>query len=433
MRRMVRRALVALAVVGLLVGVAMGAAWIVFRLYGPDLVRGQLESALATALGRSARVDAVSFRPWAAGLRVSGVTVASGARPEDGTFLRLDHADVGVRLESLWRRRLVVAVTLASLDVATTAGGGATDLTAAALPSTVTLGSVEIRVGLIRLVNGRVRHRDPEAGWAVEARGIDADGRPEPDALALSARAESLLIEAPGVQERLERLRSEGTIRPGQIRLQAGRFRWEGHEIRLAGELRQPHGALAVRATARGEIGVAALAKRAGVTGPLGGLAGVDAALEGPVAAPRLEARVTVPDLSAGRLRARDVRLAGTFIDGTLRVPDIQGDLFGGRVRGAPTIGPEATGGARPGALALSGRPLPGVLPPAGPGTVRADARLAGGAIELGPATARWADARLDVTGRVEGGQRLALRAELDADLGVLGRAAVPGGVGGRV
>src|SRR5262245_23648422 len=361
MRRMVRRALVALAVVGLLVGVAMGAAWIVFRLYGPDLVRGQLESALATALGRSARVDAVSFRPWAAGLRVSGVTVASGARPEDGTFLRLDHADVGVRLESLWRRRLVVAVTLASLDVATTAGGGATDLTAAALPSTVTLGSVEIRVGLIRLVNGRVRHRDPEAGWAVEARGIDADGRPAPDALALSARAESLLIEAPGVQERLERLRAEGVLRPGRLRLETGRFWWEGHEVRLDGEVHQPGAAgLEVRVTARGEVSLAAVAKRAGVTVPLGGLAGVDARLEGPVAAPHVEARVTVPDLAAGPLRARDVRLAATFIDGTLRVPDIQGDLFGGRVRGALTVSPKAAGGARRVALMLSDLPLPG-------------------------------------------------------------------------
>ncbi len=73
------------------------------------------------------------------------------------------------------------------------------------------------------------------------------------------------------------------------------------------------------------------------------------------------------------------------------------------------------------------------MLAPLGPGTVRAEARVTGGAIELGPATARWADARLDVTGRVEAGQRLALRADLDADLGALGRAAVPGGVAGRV
>src|SRR5262249_5262524 len=203
---------------------------------------------------------------------------------------------------------------------------GAGDLAALALPTTFALGSVEVRVGAVRLVNGRVRHRDAGAGWAVEAHGIDADGRPEPDALVLSARAESLVIEAPGVRERLERLRADGEIRPGQVRLQAGRFRWEGHELRLAGELRQPHAVLEVRATARGEVALATLAKRAGVTGALGGLAGVDASLEGPVAAPRLAARVTVPDLAAGPLRARDVSLAGTFIDGTLRVPDIQGN-----------------------------------------------------------------------------------------------------------
>ena len=43
--------------------------------------------------------------------------------------------------------------------------------------------------------------------------------------------------------------------------------------------------------------------------------------------------------------------------------------------------------------------------------------------IELGPATARWAAARLDVAGRVEPGVPLGLRADLDADLGPLGRA----------
>src|SRR5262249_49651465 len=171
MARLIRRGLVALAVAGLLVGVAVGAAWTIFRLYGPDLVRAQLERALADALARPARVDAVSFRPWAAGLRVSGVTVASDAAPADGPLLRLDHADVGIGLESLGRRRLVVAVTLVGLDLATTAGGGGGGLAALAVPSTFALGSVEVRVGVIRLMNGRVRYRDPGAGWGVEARG----------------------------------------------------------------------------------------------------------------------------------------------------------------------------------------------------------------------------------------------------------------------
>src|SRR5262249_26631132 len=160
MPRMIRRALVALAVAGLLVGVAVGAAGIIFRLYGPDLARAQLGGALATALGRPVRVEAGSFHPWAAGLPASGLTLPSGPGPQDGTFLRRDHADVGVRLESLWRRRLVVAVTLADLDVATTAGGGAVDLAALAFPSTFALGSVEVRVGVIRLVRGHVHHRD---------------------------------------------------------------------------------------------------------------------------------------------------------------------------------------------------------------------------------------------------------------------------------
>src|SRR5262245_66112346 len=97
MPRLIRRALVVLAVAGLLVGLAVGAAWTIFRLYGPDLVRAQLERALAAGFARPAHVDAVSFRPWAAGLRVSGVTVTSGAAPADGPLLRLAHADAGLR------------------------------------------------------------------------------------------------------------------------------------------------------------------------------------------------------------------------------------------------------------------------------------------------------------------------------------------------
>ena len=102
----------------------MATAWVLFRLRGPELIRAELEGALVTALGRPARVDAVTFRPWPVALRVSGVAIASGASWEQGTLLRLDHGDVSVRLESLWHRRLVIGVTLTGIEVTATAAGG---------------------------------------------------------------------------------------------------------------------------------------------------------------------------------------------------------------------------------------------------------------------------------------------------------------------
>ena len=149
MRDWMRRGRVLLVVVALLLGAAAGAAWVLFHLYGPDRIRTELEHALSTASGRPARVEAVTFRPWLGTLRVSGVRVANDGPAAGGAILSLDHADIGIRLESLWRRQLVLTVTLAGLDVTTSAtgGGGEAGLVGLALPSTFSLGSVEVRIG----------------------------------------------------------------------------------------------------------------------------------------------------------------------------------------------------------------------------------------------------------------------------------------------
>ncbi len=405
-------------------------AWILFRLRGPELIRAELEGALVTALGRPARVDAVSFRPWPVALRVSGVAVASSASWEQGTLLRLDHGDVSVRIESLWRRRLVIGVTLTGVDVAATAAGGG-GLAIPILPDTVAIGPVTVRLAVVQIRQGHILYRDPDAPWTVEVSGLDADGRPQPDALALSAAAESLRFESPAVRERVERIRVEGTIRAGEVTARSVRFRWEGHEAELSGQLRPAPAGLTVVGTVRGEASLVPIASHAGMTWPLIGIARFDATLEGPIAAPRVEGRITVPELVAGSFRARGVHLEGSFGDGTLHLRDIRGDLPGGPVRGAFTLSPGGGAGTRRAHLALDGLRLPGVLASLGPANVQADGRLEGGGIELGPVTARWAAARLDVGGRVEPGGRLGLRADLDADLGPLARALGATGVAG--
>src|SRR5262249_40169794 len=156
-------------------------------------------------------------------------------------LVSLAHADVRIRLESLWRRRLVLSVTLTGLDVTTSStGGGGAGLVAFSLPSTFSLGPVEARVGLVRVTGGHLRHRDPGSKWGYEVSGIEGETWPAPPALAVSARAESLRIESPTGEERFEQLRVEGSVGPGEIRLESSRLRWQGHEIRLSGRLSQP-------------------------------------------------------------------------------------------------------------------------------------------------------------------------------------------------
>ncbi|HEY1333166.1 MAG TPA: hypothetical protein VGF31_02845, partial [Myxococcaceae bacterium] len=336
--------------------------------------------------------------------------------------------------ESLWRRQIVLTVTLTGLDATTSAAGGGGDgLAALSVPSTFALGSMEIRVGLIRLDRGHLLYRDPTGGWALEVRGIEAEGRPEPPALRLAARAESLRLEAPAGEERVEQLRVEGTVQPGEIRLEPSRLNWRGHEIRLSGRLTQPAGSAELHATLQGELPLAAVGRRAGLSTGLSGLAMVDAVLDGPFDAPRVEARVTVPELAAGPVQARNVRLEGRFADATLRVSNLRADLPTGTVTGALTISPETAPGAHRAELTLDGLHLPQRLAALGPGAVRASARLIGRRIELGPTTARWADVRLDLAGRIEPDRPLALHADLDGDLGRLGRAMGSSGIEGRL
>jgi hypothetical protein len=422
-RRLVRWSLVGLAGLALLFGACVATAWVLFRLRGPELIRAELEGALVTALGRPARVGAVTFRPWPVALRVSEIAIASGASWEQGTLLRLDHGDVVVRLESLWHRRLVIGVTLTGIEMTATAAGTGGGLTIPIPPDTVAIGPVTARLAVVKIRQGRILYRDPDAPWAVEISGLDIDGGPRPDALTISAAAESLRVESPAAREQIERVRAEGTIRAGEVTVRSVRFQWEGHEAELSGQLRRTPAGLAVLGTVRGEASLGPVASRAGMTWPLTGVAKFDATLEGPIAAPRVEGRITVPEIAAGSFHARGVHLEGSFGDGTLHLRDIRGDLPSGPVRGAFTLSPDRGAGGRRAHLALDGLRLPAALASLGPGNVQAEGRLDGSGIELGPVTARWTAARLDVTGRVEPGGRLGLRANLDADLGPLARA----------
>jgi len=168
-RRLLRWSLVGLAALVLLLGACVATAWVLFRLRGPELIRAELEGALVTALGRPARVGAVTFRPWPVALRVSEIAIASGASWEQGTLLRLDHGDVTVRLESLWHRRLVIGVTLTGIEMTATAAGGGdgnpltyADLVPASDPAPRPCDQTSVRIrGDVRVDDRRIRARRP--------------------------------------------------------------------------------------------------------------------------------------------------------------------------------------------------------------------------------------------------------------------------------
>ena len=413
---------VGLAGLALLFGACV-AAWVLFRLAGPSDPR--------QAPGRWSRrwgarpASSRDLRPPVA-LRIWGRGRERRVREQHPP--RLDHGDISVQLESLWRRRLVLGVTLAGIEVTATAAGG-DGLAIPIPPDTIVIGPVTARLAVVRVRQGRIVYRDPDAPWTVEIRGLDADGRPQADALALSTAAEPH-AEVARAARHVGGSRRRHDPR-GEVAVQRVRFRWEGHEAELSGQLRATPEGLAVLGAVRGEASLGPIASRAGMTWPLTGIARFDATLEGPVAAPRVEGRITVPELAAGQFRARSVRLEGSFGDGALHLRDIHGDLPGGPVRGAFTLSPDRKAGARLAHLTLDGLRLPGVFASLGPASVQADGRLDGGGIELGPVTARWAAARLDVTGRVEPGSRLGLRANLDADLGPFTQALGTTGVAG--
>jgi len=254
MRDWVRRGGVLLLALGLLVGVALGVAWGLFHFHGPELVRSKVEAALAAATGRPAHVGAAAFRPWLASLRLSDVRVGDEGPAAGGTRVRIEHADVGIRLESLWRRQLVLSVSLIGLDVTTAGGGGGGDLATLSLPATVWLGFAAVRVGRIRLERSQLVHRDRDGGATIEIRGIEADGWPEPPGLRVAARAESLRYAWPTGEERVEQLRLEGRIQPGEIQLRPSRLSWQGREVRLSGRLAQPAAGAELETTLQGRL-----------------------------------------------------------------------------------------------------------------------------------------------------------------------------------
>ena len=254
---------------------------------------------------------------------------------------------MSVDIASLWRRELTLSLLATDLDLDMTAPPMKADGPGIfPLPQYVEIGPLRVGIGSVRLKGGHAVIREPEAAWTIEVAGADVTARPAAGDLDVSGRLDALRVEALGRREHIERIVVDGRLAADLLRIRQIDWRWEGEAMRLDGEMRRPW--LASREVSlrlKGVIGLGALAKAAGLDQRIDGKAQVGADITGPAAAPRIAARVRIPELGVAAVTAQDVTIEGEWGDDKLRVDDIQARLGTGRLRGRLEAGPISTGG----------------------------------------------------------------------------------------
>jgi autotransporter translocation and assembly factor TamB len=404
------------------VGVVLAASWVIVRVYGPAFTRERVEAALSEALGQPARVGAVRLTPWRG--RLSLVDLDVPGTPPDGVLLRAAAIDVNVDIASLWRRELTISAVATDLRL-----DMAVPRTDAAAPSVFPLpryfevGPLRVGIGNIRVKGGHATIREPGADLTIEVRGADVTAWPVAGDLDVSGRLDTLRVDALGRHEQIDQVAVEGRLSADLIAIRQIGLYWQGEAMRVDGELRRPWGGspeLSLRV--KGVIALGALAKAVGLDDRLDGKAQIAAEIAGPAAAPRIGGRVRIPELHVAGVEARDVSIDGGWGDRKLRLDEIQARLGTGRLRARLEVAQVPAGGASV-ALDLRELVLPGSLTGLGPGTGAAEGSIRGGALDLLRAEVNWRGLEASLAGRIAAGPPLALRGNVTADLGELGRA----------
>lgn len=455
-----RRLVIAL---GLVVGVsalaALGSALIV-RVWGPSLTSSRIAAAITDVTGRPARVHEVILEPLRGRVRILGLAVDDPREP-----VRVEQIEVSIRIESLWRRELVVSIAVAGADARLEPGPRPDEPIPFEMPERIQIGPITARLASISVERSRLRFEDPPRAVVIAVDGLTARGRPQARGLDLTARADVVQLRVADFQERLERLLAEGRVDATRILVRRLDLNDPRHEVRASGAIEAPWSrepTLAGEVKAR--LAAGPIAQGLGATIAVDGTLNVDVTLGGAFAAPILAGRMRAPQLDAAGLQARD--LAGTLHvdERAFTLSDVEGRLLGGKLHGSLTIPsgrpPEALvrlraedvdaaalarlrGGTLDvrGRLALDGeargdlaRPmsltgqlrvdgsdvsLPGALAGLGVGRVRASARLTGGQV-VADADGRWPSASLTASARLEADRRVRGEARVRAELSAL-------------
>lgn len=462
----------------------LGASWWIARQLEPLISRERVEALLSSGLGRPVSVEAVAVRAWPLGVEMTGVRVAAGPTWEAGTLLALRRARTTLGVASLWRREVVLStIRVDGAEVRHVAQpGGEPFALPDRIPDRIDVGPVSVRLSGVALEDARLELRDPAAGWAVRAEEVAAEAVPREDGLDLTLSARDLTAETrwPGrrapVTLALARPRVEARLRGHHATLDV-EARWEGETLRAKGDVRDIDRAPVLALSVTGRLPLEPATVLAGTQLQAKGLARVHLAVSGPLSAPAVKGTAAVPDLTAGPVRAREVKTALEWSGTRLRVSEASASALGGQVSGGLALDVARPGdaqisvrardvaidqletllGRRTGLagrlsgeadlrgdlrqpLALAGQVrvesadlvLPGDLARLGKGQAGGEARVGGGAIEVLNGRGEWAALRVErVAGRATADEALGLGATLVGDLAKLGPLWNEGRVGG--
>jgi len=401
-----------LAVLVLLAGIAIG-SWYVLERYGPLFARQRVEEALSRALDRPVSIGEVVLRPWLG--RVQVLSLEIGPDPVEGgePLLRLSRAQVGIAISSLWRREIVVSGVLledpALTLVSSRPSGSRFPLD---LPDHFEVGPVRVQVRGVQVKRGRLVYRDPGEQLSLEVQGVEASVRPLNRGIDGRVEVASARLRLHAAREELTDIRVAGWVHQTQVSVRDLAARWNGHEVRVSGEVRQPFDAPVLHLKLRGEVDLADVARWTKAPWPVAGTAGVDGAVDGPMDALTVSGQLQMSTLAAGPIQAKAVAVSGE-VRRLPKAPEVRL-----QVRGDIDLGPLAAEAGAPWPVSGTARAEGRVE--GSPGALRVTGRVASPAVTAGPLQAH----AVEVSGDVRGLPRtpdLQLQVRGDAELAGVG------------
>jgi autotransporter translocation and assembly factor TamB len=423
-------ALVALVVVAIAVPVA---SWALLRVYGPQLTRERIETALTDALGQPVRVGAVDLKPWL--LRLSVLDIGTEGAPGSEVQLlgRLPRADVSVAVESLWRRELVLSVALIAPDIRVdTSLGGAGETSIFPLPASFQLGPLHVRIAAVRIARGHLAFRDRATGFGLDVVDGGISARPVAGDLDVSLDVGRLGFDLADVRDHLEHIVGEGRLSADRIRVGRLAWQWEGRSMQIEGAIREPwRDAKQLALHIAGELPLAPLARRAGIQTDVRGTARIAADVTGAQSSPRVAGDISIPELIVAGTSMREVAIKGDWVDRMVHLDPIRLRVGEGRVSGRLTTGAIDAAGTSV-KLDIRELALPEPLFALGLGAGTLEGRVSRSGLDPVRAEAKWNGAVLALDGRVQSDGPLALRGRLTTDLGTLRQTAQLGSLAGQ-
>lgn len=341
-RRKWRRLL--LGFTSLLIAVTAG-GWILAKTYGPEFIRGQLETVLSAVVGTPVRVKELVILPSAGELRVAGFSIARAPESAEN-MVQLGRALVRVRVPRFWPPDIVFTIDVDDLDLQLDEEPAAAQQSPEPLeivmPSRFEFGPVVLRLDSVRLKRGSFVYRDRAAGLEVSVSGVNA--RLEPDGKGFAARvsADSFTFRMPEVAESAQQLDLRGSIDPERIAVDRLTLIRDGQALVVKGLLLQPFNEIAFDLKVRGKIPLKGLNPYLKADDwPISGLLELEGTLRGPIPSLAAHWTVDVATLSAGPLAAGRIHVQGEWDKRVLRISELRARVFGGSLQGAFSMVPE--------------------------------------------------------------------------------------------